>query len=229
MCRYGGNAALDADNLGHWQIEAGTEATPYAAPGIHDVVGAPETLTVAGQTATVEALLSAGSHADEQDLISGSVIRRLGVYIVTGEEAFTLSSSGRVYFTAEGTVPNLRGLRADAFAAQCTHFSTRGGNTVSELQNLEFVANGSGSPRYKNGRLAFRYDGVFTSPAAAKEWFAAQYAAASPVIVVYTVRYAETQTLPPRPLTLTAGDNTVSSTAAVEAALCATYKKEARP
>lgn len=215
MCRQSSNPTLTEENIGNWQIECGEDATEYVAHGVVFATGDTEVLNVAGQTATVETLLGAESYADEQDIISGEVTRRLSTYVVTGEESLTLSSSGRVYFAAEGTVPNLKGLRADVFEALCTHFSTRGGNTVSELQNLEFVANGAGSPRYKNGRLAFRYDGVFTTAAAAQEWFANQYAAGTPVIVVYTVRIATEETVAAQPLNTIAGDNIVDTEANV--------------
>ena len=66
------------------------------------VVGTPEVLTVSAsgatdQTATVESLLAVGSVADEQNLISGAVIRRCAVCCYNGTQTI-----GDVYISTTG-------------------------------------------------------------------------------------------------------------------------------
>lgn len=66
------------------------------------VVGTPEVLTVsasgaADQTATVESLLSVGTVADEQNIISGEVIRRCAVCCYNGTQTI-----GDVYISTTG-------------------------------------------------------------------------------------------------------------------------------
>lgn len=195
--------------------------------------GTPEVLTITGanqldyepQTASVETLLGAGSHADEQDIISGEVTRRMCVYVVSGNEPLTLSSSGRVYFTDTGQVPNLNGLPNASFDAICTHFSYNTGRQVSSLADLQFLANGTGTPNKKNGRLAFRYDEVFTTVDAAQAWFRAQRAAGTPVIVVYTVKDATRESAAAQPLNTAAGRNTIAADAPISGVdMSVTYK-----
>jgi hypothetical protein len=54
------------------------------------VVGTPEVLTIGNQTAHVENLFEVGGTADEQDIISGVITRKVGVSVSAG--VITLSA-----------------------------------------------------------------------------------------------------------------------------------------
>lgn len=144
------------------QIEFGDTATPY------------EPYT--GQTITLPALASLygdGTVCDEYDVVSGVETRRWGRVELDGTEAWITRTSGTgVYGYA---LPDV--FDAPAAAGVCTHFSFVK-NGASGTQTAVCVASAS-----------TRKDlSVFTTIATLddfKAWLAAQYAAGTPVTVVY--------------------------------------------
>ena len=74
------------------------------------VVGTPEVLTIGSQTANVQNLFEVGGVADEQDIISGVITRRVGVTVANGVITLTALSAPvtehtapQALSTAEGT------------------------------------------------------------------------------------------------------------------------------
>ena len=167
------------------QLESGSTATDYQAYHC--------------DTATCEDLLSVGDYTDEQEVISGAVTRKVGVKVLDGTEDWVdqlASSNSRVNLSIidminDNTAPLL-----------VTHgeWSLTG-------------AAGSNVWRILTGR----YISCKTSEATLadfKQYLAAQYGAGTPVIVVYPLTTATSETVTAQPMATTQGDNIADITQA---------------
>lgn len=185
-----------------------------------DVVGTPETLTVTGenQTASVVNLLSVGNYADTQEIVSGAVKRNCGVIVLDGTETYW-GTGGTVltncYTLAvplgDGSMTNRR--------VFCTHFKSSDTLPDSNArQGYALLGNGGTSttePLTNKYAVAFGATTAYQTVDSFKEFLAAQYAAGTPVIVVYPLAEETTESVTPQPLTTAKGTNTVSVTAEV--------------
>ena len=86
--------------------------------------GMPEVITVAGggvsQTASTVNLLSVGDYEDEQELVTGSVTRRVGIQVLTGNEDWTAKDQyGRVSIVVNDIIPPVSPRQLPAY---CSHF-----------------------------------------------------------------------------------------------------------
>ena len=161
-------------------------------------VGTPEALTVTDadsntQTASVVDLFAVGDYADMQEIIAGSVARKCGVAVLTGEEnigvsnaCFTIAISDRV---------------TSKTALLCSHFPYSN-KTSSQTDDQTIIS-------FSSTNIGFRYDAC-ADKAAFAAWLAAQYAAGTPVIVVYPLAEETTETVTGQSLSTAAGTNTVS-------------------
>lgn len=149
------------------QIEMGTTATAY------EPYVTPQTVT------PVPNLLAVGNVKDELEIVSGLLTHKCGIYIFTGEENFGSSSA---YGTALYINAFANTIKADkTVQPTCTHFAT-----------------GAGTSTQPEGTCFFNTSGHFyfrTSESAPdfKTWLAGQYAAGTPVILVFA-RTEATQT-----------------------------------
>lgn len=166
------------------QLELGTTATTYA-PYYN------------GGTATAEMLLKVGDYQDEQEILSGAVTRNVGVMMLDGTEnvgtsnaTFTVAISDRV---------------TSKTPLVCSHFeySTK---TSSQVENLKVIS-------FSSTNIGFRYDAC-ADTTAFKTWLADQYAAGTPVIVVYQLATETTESVAGQTLQVTDGDNTLEITQA---------------
>ena len=141
-----------------------------------------------------EMLLKVGSYSDSQEIVGGTVKRNVGVKVLDGTENWTYSApSGNVFAigTAYGQVQNA--------ALFCTHY----------------VGSGASNPRNGEMRLGnawfclIRDDRFNADVTAFKAYLAAQYAAGTPVIVVYPLAAETTETVTGRNLHLMRGQNTI--------------------
>ena len=179
-----GGATIDSTS---WmQVERGASATPYEP-------------YVEPQTASVVNLLSVGTYADTQDIISGAVTRRIGIKVFDGTEDWTYSGS-RFRLSAPDRVISKTGL-------WCTHFEYSVETSVNMPNDSVAMANSSDT-------LFFRRDNI-TSLEGWESYLAAQYAAGTPVIVIYPLAEATTESVEGQHLSTVAGTNTVSVTAEV--------------
>ena len=175
-----------------------------------EVVGTPEVLTVTDedsntQTASVVNLLSVGSYADTQEIVSGAVTRKCGIKILTGEESgWALSDSG--------TTHRFRGTKPD----DCY---TPSGRAPILSSHFVYVATGQGQGGAFIGASQYWYfistDQTIDTADKWKTWLAEQYAAGTPVIIVYPLAEATTESVAGQALHTVAGTNTVSVTAEV--------------
>lgn len=173
------------------------------------VVGTPEVLSVGEQTASVQNLYALGDYKDEQNIISGAVTRKVGIKVFDGTENVVASSTAGIWFIAlEGalrvTGENLVGLS--------THFVGTSNDHALMPDNSVKYSVWSQTPN--NDACVIKMTSVSTA-ADFKAFLADQYAAGTPVIVLYPLAEETTETVAGQSLRTENGSNTVSATAEV--------------
>ena len=170
------------------------------------VVGTPEVLTVSAsgatdQTASVVNLFSAGDYKDEQNIISGTVKRNVGIMVFDGTEEW-------VAHTVEGTYRyRFKDKKVEKSPFASTHF-VYSSKASGEISNGEMMCGAASANAYfRNTDCATLAD--FTA------WLAAQYAAGTPVIVIYPLTEVTTESVDGQSLSTAAGTNTINVTAEV--------------
>jgi hypothetical protein len=131
--------------------------------------------------ATCEDLLSVDTYIDTQDVISGTVTRNIGIKVLDGTENWQDYGAGRAYLADIFT-----GLSSIA-GTICSHFTVTNTNNHAKDMNIDY---GGVQPT----NLFLRYDAMNTL-ANIKQYLADQYAAGTPVIVVYPLATATTETV----------------------------------
>ena len=175
------------------QIEFGDTATPY------------EPYT--GQTITLPALASLygdGTVCDEYDVVSGVETRRWKRVVFDGTEAWAVSATGtagkyRVSLSIEDILPTAT--FSQASSCRCSHYATISADNTYHLQ-VGISAN------YGTSHGIFIYDDAYDVQDVTgwKSYLAAQYAAGTPVTVVYQLaepvitQHDPARILPPAPV-----------------------------
>lgn len=159
------------------------------------------------QTASVENLFEVNDYEDEQDVISGSVTRKVRVKILDGTEEWSASSavSGVYLFYPADMKPC-----NPPKNGKSTHFKGTSAATASMADMTVKNTYGSGGAAV----LCMRFNGK-TSVADFKAWLAEQYANGTPVIVLYPLATETTEQTTPQHLHTTSGTNIVDSTSNV--------------
>lgn len=170
-------------------------------------VGTAEVLTVTDansntQTASVVNLFSVGGDKDTQEIISGHVDSKIDYVILDGtEDGYGTSSAygAAIYIGSAATKwkANRNG------GVLCTHF-TQGAASGTQPENTCFFN--------ASGHFYFRTD---KTTAQFKTWLAEQYAAGTPVIVMFVRSTPTTESVTPQHLTTAEGTNIVGSVANV--------------
>ena len=215
--RFGSNiksAAITIDDVLaiKWMLNNGDTALPYA-PFVEGGIyadGTPEVLTVTHadsttETASVENLLAVGDIADEQEIVSGLINRKIGVIVLDGTEEWSVTSG--VLYTNLSAVDAAYGRKA----VVCTHYIGTNEANASMPANSAKTANNSAVTFLQ----LYIKDSSYSTAAGFTAYLAAQYAAGTPVIVLYPMAEPITESVEPQPLHTTQGDNTVSWTAEV--------------
>ena len=179
------------------QVEVGSTKTAYVAYN--------------GSTATANNLFKLNNYQDIQEIITGATTHNCGVLVLDGTENWGIQSGTYQYFRVD--FDKDFSLSTYANGAVCSHF---------EIVSLSASTNnqGTGLWKYTNtGKtsMGLRYDNLYPATSAnianLKSWLAAQYAAGTPVIVVYPLATPYTEVAPiAQSMTVVDGDNTVSLT-----------------
>lgn len=164
------------------------------------VVGTPEVLSVNSQTATVANLFGTAIAMDEHELISGVVTRKFGFKILDGTETIGQSSA---YGTACYIQSAASTWGADKALVMCTHF--QGEEPATSVKPVDTCFFDS------SGHFYFRV--TDNTVATFKQFLADQYAAGTPVIVMYQLATTQTESVAPQALRTATGTNTVTVTA----------------
>jgi hypothetical protein len=149
--------------------------------------------------------------AENSDELNGErksrIVRRIGVQTLTGEESVIFSATGpSIVIDLPDAAANSQNLGNPVL---CTHFGQLSAvNSISTAD--DWVIQGS---RYTDGevrRLKIKSTGSWSDAASAKAWLAAQYAAGTPVKVLYLLTVPETSLGEPVPLSTSGGAFTLT-------------------
>lgn len=168
--------------------------------------GTPEEISIGGknltpQTASVADLFAVGDYKDTQDIITGDITRKVGITVLDGTEGWTEND----------TASTIRyRLRID---------DAIGGTSRSAIMSSHFVYSSSG----QDVGVAFllsKYlyvvvDQTITTVEDFKTWLVNQYAAGTPVIVVYPLAEETTESVGTQEVYTNVGTNSVNAVANV--------------
>ena len=206
-----GTAVISLDEWKAWLAEQNTNGTPVtvyyplAEPTTEAYAGAP-----VGGTATVADLFAVGNYKDTQEIIGGTVTRKCGVWVLTGEENWTVASSNsNVYYLSSTYFPDDYGV-VTRFTPICSHLV----GTLSTVSIADMTANTIKTNN--SSKIIYACVGADYTKDEWKEFIANQYAFGTPVIIVYPLDEETTEQVTPQALHTTAGTNTVSVTSEVD-------------
>ena len=176
-----------------------------------DAVGTPEVLTVTdedsnAQTASVVDLFAVGDYKDEQDIISGLLTHRVGIIVLDGTEDWSVISGTFAFRIGDSIVGTTQ-----SFAPLSTHFV----GADLELASMPNNSVKTGNSRGLSGYAVFVKKTNSTDVAAFKSFLASEYAAGTPVIMVYPLAEATTDSVEEQSLSTVEGTNVVNVTAEV--------------
>ena len=178
-------------SLNTYQLEQGSTATTY------------EPYYYGGQ-ATAEMLLKVGTYQDVQSILDGEVTRNVGIKVMTGDETFQSGTNGWI---SEDTITN--NLK-DIYTPICTHFGGTDTTPVANSNTIRVYYTSQNVPR-----VYFGVDKtIYTSAEVFKQWLKDQYNAGFPVVIIYPLATATTESVTAQPLSIKAGTNIVEITQA---------------
>ena len=193
------NADWDTAQMVSGEYTVATMPT-YRPYGIY-TNGTVETITDAlGNTATAEMLLKVGDYQDVQSIIDGAITRNVGVKVLDGTETITASVRPNV-FLYDG-LPR----KSTKELSLCSHYTYTAASTADMANNTFGVSENSARIYFKDERYA-------TVPEF-QAFLAAQYAAGTPVIVIYPLATPTTESVTGQTLQVTDGDNVLEITQA---------------
>ncbi len=132
----------------------------------------------ANHTATVATLLGVGDYRDTQNINTGAITRKVGVKVLDGTEGWDKNATANYY----RITPSSIGAMANV-PMLCSHFIH---GSLSKVEN--FNNGGTFINFYPNTSVA-------TTTAGWKTWLADQYAAGTPVIIVYPLATETTESV----------------------------------
>lgn len=150
-------------------------------------------------------LLSVGDYADEAEIISGLLTHRVGILILDGTEAWTAYSSGGNTYFADLDIDATFSLPS---VCLCSHYQgVPSPIGASGLPNNSIKCGFQSDVRYN--RRVYLKDASLATVADVSSFFAAQYAAGTPVMVIYPLATETTESVTAQPIMAHAGSNTI--------------------
>lgn len=181
--------------LTNYQLELGNTATEYE-PYFN------------GGTATVEMLLSVGDYKDQQEVLTGAVTRNVGIKVLDGSESWLRGASS---FYIDDIITD--SFTSNTFNIYCSHYLGAPGDAqASELVNANRIRLVYSESYRRLNVFAIMND--YPTVEDFQQFLADQYAAGTPVIVVYPLAEPTTETVAGQHLTTQAGTNIVEITQA---------------
>ena len=148
-----------------------------------------------------EDLLKLSDYQDVQNVLDGVVTRNIGIKVLDGTESWTR------YGTGKFAMPLIGSKKQDQQEAPfATHFVGTSHNNVPVKDGYVSVFKGSIAPT--SGALGVNYQAT-PELTQFKQWLADQYAAGTPVIVVYPLADTVEETVESRDVFITSGTNTI--------------------
>lgn len=175
------------------QLEQGSTATTYE-PYFN------------GGNATAEMLLKVETYQDIQSVLDGEVTRNVGIKVLDGTEDWNLSTNQQRFYLP---INEAKKMPSYITPSVCTHLAFQNvlfgdltiGYTLNTTNNIVYL-------QVSINNFSFSTVNDF------KSWLADQYANGTPVIIVYPLATATTETVTGQPLTTQAGTNIVEITQA---------------
>lgn len=191
----------------NWQLEewdTPTQYKPYVEWGIY-VEWTTETIEdELWNTATAEMLLKIWDYVDEQEILSWDIVRKIWIKVLDWTET-RWEKDG--YWRVQLTVSNLPTWDITRkIAAYCTHFKN--------LHNSEPIWNVVPWQFYVWNPQSFYFHILESNVAWFKTWLASQYAAWTPVIVVYPLATSTTESVTGQTMNIQAWSDTIEITQA---------------
>lgn len=161
------------------------------------------TITLGNNTIEAAELFAVGDYKDEQDIIDGSIVRRLKVKVLDGTENWTnIDEYGRTSIQL-ASMKNSTGPRT--IPGYCNYFEN--------LHNSESIADVVAGQFYLAAPQRLYFHIQQQDVATFKEWLAERYDAGAPVVVVYPLATEITETTTPIALQTTLNaTNTITTT-----------------
>ena len=148
-----------------------------------------------------EALLKLSDYQDVQSVLDGVVTKNVGIKVLDGTESWTRYGTGKFATPLSGSK------KQDSQEAPIsTHFVGTSHNNVPVKDGYVSVFNSSIAPT--SGALGINYQAT-PELTQFKQWLADQYAAGTPVIVVYPLADTVEETVESRDVFITSGTNTI--------------------
>ena len=148
-----------------------------------------------GGTATAEMLLKVGNYQDVQEILSGNITRNVGVKPITGDMVVNYFPSSNRCIISTGDIITTH------TPIMCTHFP------IAALG--DYYINHSSDNQY-----IYCYSKDCSSLQDYRDFFNNQYAAGTPVIVIYPLATPTTESVAGQTLQVDDGDNTLEITQA---------------
>lgn len=184
-----------------WTFGEGTAEYPEFIPFGVTVNGTQETITSSrGGIVLCEKLLSIGTYQDTQEIISGTIIRNIGVLVLDGTEDWAYSAgwsdtTHKCFYVALDNIKQQTNLSNECL---CSHFEWYSRDDLyADKTIMGGCISGYTSTNPESGKaLTFRISSsIATSATDFKQWLADQHAAGTPVIVIYPLATATTETV----------------------------------
>ena len=164
------------------------------------VVSAGEVLSMlpSGQIASVSNLFAVNTYKDEQEIITGATTHKVGVYVFNGTEDWTEGSTTSLSISKTLLGTSTTVLPSTSTDIVCTHYQVLG---TSAVEDAIWVG---------SSNVNFRVRATYATISDWKDFLAAQYAAGTPVVVVYPLATEFTEPAPiAQTMNVVAGDNTL--------------------
>jgi len=155
-------------------------------------------------TATAEMLLKVGDYQDEQEVLTGSVTKNIGIKVLDGTEDWGTTAQSMIYRWSSPVIFSLPNVGI------CSHYVGVDSSLAIASMPNKSMKTGSQTASY-----VYIKDSSFDNNLTGfKQYLADQYANGTPVIIVYPLATATTETVTGQSLTTQAGTNIVEITQA---------------
>lgn len=171
------------------QVELGSTATTYEQ-------------YFDGGTATAEMLLKVGTYKDEQSVIDGGVTRNVGIKVLDGTENWTTTSETNVFRVNIPHPANINFL--------CNSYIS----VDASIYAIDTMPNYSIKSHISLEDFTYIRNNNYSTVDSFKQYLADQYANGTPVIIVYPLATATTETVTAQPLSIKSGTNIIEITQA---------------
>ena len=176
------------------------------------VDGTSEVITLNSQTASAENLFAINTFKDEQDIISGNIIRKCGVIVLNGSElerGYSFSTSANCITICIKSFDEPKSINC---APICTHFVGTDVTSISNMPDNSIRAYASISDVHYCLNIR---NTNWSSVSDYETFVKSQYEAGTPVIVIYPLVDETTEQVTPQPLNTIEGDDVVTVIAEV--------------